>query len=91
MAGLIDGDAAQNREADVAQAEYYRQELSGIRAQAESDLARRFIELQQLQNSGLSTRAADVRRIIRALENEVITLERLGQGLNSWLQRLPTA
>ena len=70
---------------DVAQAEYYRRELSGIRAQAETDLARKYIELQQLQNSGLTSRAADARRMIRALESEVTTLERLGEGLNRWL------
>ncbi len=81
----MNGNIANNREADVAQAEYYRHELSGLRAQAQSDLARRYIELRQLQDSGLASRAADVRRFIRALEYEIATLERLGQGLNRWL------
>jgi hypothetical protein len=62
-----------------------RRELSGIRAQAEADLARRYIELQQLQDSGRLTSAASVRRFIRALEYEIVTLERLGEGLKRWL------
>lgn len=86
MVGCVANEnVGQHREADVAQAEYYRRELSGIRAQAESDLARKYIELQQLQDSGLLSRAADVRRLIRALEYEITTLERLGHGLNRWL------
>ena len=85
MVGVVDEDVADDRRADAAQAEYYRRELSGIRAQAESDLARRYIELQQLQASGLLDRAADVRRVIRALEHEIETLERLGEGLRRWL------
>ena len=85
MVGVVDEDVADNRKADAAQAEYYRQELSGIRAQAESNLARRYIELQQCQASGLTDRAADVRRVIRALERELVTLEELGQGLKRWL------
>lgn len=85
MVGVVDGDVADNREADVAQAEYYRQELSGIRAQAESNLARKYIELQQCQASGLMDRAVDVRRVIRALEREIVTLEKLGEGLKRWL------
>ena len=56
-----------------------------MRARAESDLARSYIELQQLTDSGLPGRAADVRRSIRALEYEIATLERLGQGLQRWL------
>jgi hypothetical protein len=79
------GNVAETRQADAAQAEYYRRELSGIRAQAQSDVARRYIELQQLQASGLMARAADVRRIIRALESELVTLDRLGEGLDRWL------
>lgn len=82
---MVDGDVADDREADAAQAEYYRQELSGIRAQAESQLARKYIELQQCQASGLTQRAADVRRVIRALEREIVTLEKLGEGLKRWL------
>jgi hypothetical protein len=82
---VVDGDVAKDRDANAAQAEYYRQELSGIRARAESDIARRYIELQQLQDSGLLARANDVRRFIRVLETEIATLERLGEGLNRWL------
>jgi hypothetical protein len=48
----------------------------------ESDVARRYIELQQLQDAGRLGRAADVRRIICAWQYEIATLERLGQGLN---------
>jgi hypothetical protein len=82
---VVNENAEINREADAAQAEYHRRELSGIRAQARADIARRYIGLQQLQDSGLLTRAADVRRIIRALERELVTLERLGEGLKRWL------
>ena len=85
MSGGVDKNVARNREADAAQAQYYRRELSGVRARAESDLARSYIELQQLTDSGLLGRAADVRRSIRALEYEIATLERLGQGLQRWL------
>jgi len=85
MDGVVTGDVADNRDPDAAQAEYYRQELSGLRAQAQSDLARRYIELQQLRDSGLAERAAHVRRFIRALESEIATLERLGEGLQRWL------
>ena len=85
MVGVVNGDVADNRDPDAAQAEYCRQELSGLRAQAQSDLARRYIELQQLRDSGLAERAADVRRFIRALESEIATLERLGEGLQRWL------
>lgn len=81
----VNGDVAQKREANAAQADYYRRELSGLRAQAQSDIARKYIELQQMQDSGRLARAHDVRRIIRALELEIATLERLGQGLNRWL------
>ncbi|TPG31752.1 hypothetical protein [Mycolicibacterium hodleri] len=81
----VNGGTPQNRDVNSEQADYYRQELSGIRAQAEADLARRYIELQQVQDSGLAARAADVRRVIRALELEVATLERLGEGLKRWL------
>ncbi len=85
MLGAVSDDGENNRKADVAQAEYYRHELSGIRAQAEPDLARKYIEVQQCQASGLDDRAADARRVIRALEREIITLERLGEGLRRWL------
>ena len=69
----------------MAQAQYFCHELSGLRARAESDLARSYIELQQLTDSGLLGRVADVRRSIRALEYEIATLGRLGQGLQRWL------
>lgn len=82
----MEGNVAPNRDANVAQAEYYRQELSGLRAQAQADLARKYIELQQCRNSGLLPRAAEVRKAIRALEYEINTLERLGEGLTRWLQ-----
>jgi hypothetical protein len=82
---VVDGDVAKDRDANAAQAEYYRRELSGIRAQAEADIARKYIELQQVQDSGLLARAEHVRRVIRALEREVATLERLGEGLKRWL------
>lgn len=72
-------------EGNAAQAEYYRRELSAIRAQAEADLARLYIELQQSMDSGLNARAADLRRHIRALQYELVTLERLGEGLERWL------
>lgn len=85
MVWLIEGSETSNASANLAQAEYFRRELSGIRAQAETDLARNYIELQQVQNSGLTSRAADVRRIIRALEYELTTLERLAAGLDRWL------
>ena len=86
MTGLaINANVDGNRLAQAARAEYYRRELSGIRAQAQSDLARRYIELQRLQNAGLTGRAADARRLIRALEYEITTLERLGDGLDRWL------
>lgn len=85
VGSVVNGNLAKDREADFAQAEYYRQELSRLRAQAQSDIARKYIELQQLQSSGLLDRAADVRRVIRALEYEIATLERLGDGLTRWL------
>gem|GEM_PF-3633231 len=85
----VNGDVAKDRDANAAQAEYYRRELSGIRARAEADIARKYIELQQVQDSGLLTRAGHVRRIIRALEREIATLERLGEGLKRWLQAGP--
>ena len=84
MVEVINGSVARNREADAAQAEYFRHELSGLRAQAETDLARHYVELQQSENSGLLARAAHTRKFIRALEYELSTLERLGQGLNRW-------
>ena len=48
---ILNGDAGPQRDANEAQAEYYRLELSGIRARAESDLAHRYIELQQIKTS----------------------------------------
>jgi hypothetical protein len=78
-------DAPAAGSADAAQADYYRRELSALRAQAQSDIARNYIELQQLLNSGLMQRAANTRRVIRALESELNTLERLGEGLKRWL------
>lgn len=47
----LSGNAEPRRDANQAQAEYYRRELSGVRARAESDLARWYIELQQVQDS----------------------------------------
>lgn len=85
MDGVVTGDVADSRDPNAAQAEYYRRELSGLRAQAQTDLARRYIELQQLRDSGLAERAAHVRRFIRALESEIATLDRLGEGLERWL------
>ena len=83
--GGVDENVTKDREADAAQARYYRQELSALRARVESDLARRYIEMLQLTDSGLLSRAADVRQSIRTLEYEVATVERLGQGLKRWL------
>jgi hypothetical protein len=85
VGSVPNGNVADTRRADAAQAEYYRRELSAIRAQAQSDVARRYIELQRLQAAGLTARAADVRRIVRALESELATLNRLGEGLDRWL------
>jgi hypothetical protein len=85
MVGALDGDVEDNRKADMAQAKYYRQELSAIRARTEANLARKYIEVQQYQASGIADRAADARRVIRALEREIVTLERLGDGLKRWL------
>ena len=79
---LIRGGTAEDGGPGLAQAEYLRQELSGLRAQAETDLARRYIELQQVRNSGLVDRAAYVQRFIRVLELELVTLERLGEGVH---------
>lgn len=83
--GGLDEKVAKDRAANAAQAQYYRREFSGLRARAESDLARSYIELQQLTDSGLLGRVSDVRRSIHALEYEIATLERLGQGLQRWL------
>jgi hypothetical protein len=85
VVGVVGGDVEDNRKADAAQAEYYRQELSAIRARAEADLAKKYIETQQYQASGIADRAVDARRVIRALEREIATLERLGEGLKRWL------
>ncbi|MBJ7337882.1 hypothetical protein [Mycolicibacterium sp.] len=81
VAWLIRGNAPNDGEPGAVHAESVRQELSGLRAQAQTDMARKYIELQQVRNSGLTSRAAYVERVIRALELELTTLERLGEGI----------
>lgn len=82
MVWLIRGNAVSDAAPGVAHADYLRHELSGLRARAETDLARNYIELQQVRNSGLTSRAVYVQRLIRALELESATLERLGEGIH---------
>jgi hypothetical protein len=64
----VDGSEPNNLEANAARA----------------DLARRFVELQEAQSAGWTSRATYVRRIIRALESEVVTRERIGWSLKDW-------
>jgi hypothetical protein len=63
----VDGSEPNNLEASAARA----------------DLARRFVELQEAQSAGWTSRATYVRRIIRALESEVVTTERIGWSLKT--------
>lgn len=67
MVWSIRQSAAELSAADAKQAEYHRQLLSGLRAEAETALARKYIELQQVQDFAPLTRVSDVRQMIRAL------------------------
>jgi hypothetical protein len=81
---VFNGAKTTKLEPDAAEAEYLRQKLSALRAQCQADLARRYIELQEANNAGWTSRATFVRRIIRALESEVVTMEGLGWSLKDW-------
>jgi rRNA maturation protein Rpf1 len=74
-------DEARNRHADLAQAEYFRRTLSALRLEAESEIARNYVDLQKANNIGNAGRATELRRVIRAKEAELITLDKLGDAL----------
>jgi hypothetical protein len=67
------------RSADQAQAEYFRKLIGGLRLEAESELAGLFVQLQGLSSSG--ERARSLRRVVRALQAETRSLDRMGEAL----------
>ena len=76
---------ARRREAELVQAEYFRRIIGSLRLQAETQIARNYLNLQKLMSADGSARVTDLRRLIRVEQAELITLERLGEALAALL------
>jgi hypothetical protein len=72
--------AARRREAELVQAEYFRRIIGSLRLEAETRIARNYLDLQKLMSTNRPARITDLRRLIRVEEAELITLDRLGEG-----------
>lgn len=62
-----------------------------MRLDANTQLARLSIDLQRTLNASQSGRAAELRRLIRALLAEIRTLDTLGDALAARLDAAPAA
>jgi hypothetical protein len=82
---------ARNRHADLAQAEYFRRTIGKLRLAADCDIARNYADLLQANTVGNVGRATVLRRMIRAKEAELITLDKLGDALDRRLAELRAA
>lgn len=82
-------EATVSRDADLRQAEYFQRLLSEMRLDANTQLARLSIDLQRALNAGQNGRAAELRRLIRALLSEMRTLDTLGEALAERLGAAP--
>ena len=68
------------------QAAYFLERLGGLRFDAEASRAKLYVDLQRMVNAGESTRAGDLRGLVRAKEAEVvITLDRLAEAVRDRL------
>jgi hypothetical protein len=56
------------------QAAYFLERLGGLRFDAEASRAKLYVDLQRMVNAGESTRAGDLRGLVRAKEAEVVAL-----------------
>jgi len=66
------------------QAAYFLERLGGLRFDAEASRAN-YVDLQRMVNAGESTRAGDLRGLVRAKEAEVVTLDRLAEAVRDRL------
>ena len=81
-AGQLIGLPAHRRTADRRQAEYYRRLLEDQRAQVQEELAAHGATLSQYHQAGDLSGVRRLRRLVRAKETELITLDRLIQALD---------
>ena len=75
--------------ADSRQAEYFRDFLSGLRSELESDLARQVRRLTAAQTSGDLGAVRVVHRAIRAAEGELRAIVRMVEALNGRFPETP--
>jgi hypothetical protein len=81
-AGQVVGLAEHRRTADRRQADYYRRLLEDQRAQVHEELAEHSQMLARHQRAGDLSGVKRMRRLVRAKETELITLDRLIQALD---------
>jgi hypothetical protein len=85
--GEVVGLALQRRTADRQQAEYFRRVLDDQRTQVQQELARDSSLLAKYQHAGDLSGVRRMRRVVRARETELITLDRLIDALNQRFAR----
>jgi hypothetical protein len=68
-------------EADLMQTAYFLERFGYLRLDAETSRARLYISLQKLAGSRQITRASELRRLLRAKEAEIVTLDSFAEAL----------
>ena len=63
------------------QAAYFLERLGYLRFDAEASRAKLYVDLQRMVNAGEQTRASHLRRLARAKEAEIVTLDRLAEAV----------
>lgn len=81
-AGRVVDLADHPRTADRRQADYYRRLLEGQRAQVQEELAEHSQVLAHHQRAGDLSGVKRVRRLVRANETELMTVDRLIEALD---------
>ena len=84
----MDGDLPTNSallsrrlEADLMQTAYFLERFGRLRLDAETSRATLYISLQKQAGSRHTTRASELRRVLRAKEAEIVTLDRIAEAL----------
>jgi hypothetical protein len=80
-AGQVIGLAAHRRSADRRQGDYFRRLLDDQRAQVQQELSGHAAMLAEHQQAGDLSGVRRLRRLVRAKETELTTLDRLIQAL----------